>query len=158
MVEECGRYGPTRLTSLPVPHTSRYFWATWRLPECFKNESAPWRHLYTLRSITVRSWSSALSNAPFLRLMTQTGPRYVIIKIRLYLDKPILHHRHICQLFYRHKFTPLQSPYAPYLNKYCITKTYFFFVSSPRNRSGLNTLLTPLYVNNELPGNAFQTA
>lgn len=116
------------VTSLPVLHKSRYFWATRRLPECFKNESAPWRYLYTLRSITVRSWSSALSNAPFLRLMTQTGPHYVIIKIRLYLDKPILHHRQTCQLFYRHKFTPLQSPYAPYLNKYYITKTLFLCV------------------------------
>lgn len=94
---------------------------------------------------------------PFPSSDDATGPHHVIVKTCLYRDKLILRHRHIYQLFWKHKFTPLQSPYAPYLNKYYITKTQFFFMSSPKNRSGLNTLLTPLYVNTALLGNAFQT-
>jgi hypothetical protein len=86
-----------------------------------------------------------------------TRPHHVIMKTGLYRNKLILRHRHMYQLFREHKFTPLQSPYALYLNKYNITKTQFFFMASPRNRRGLNTLLTPQYVNTALLGNGFQT-
>lgn len=112
-------------------------------------------------SMEIFNYSSNLKlctiESPFPSSDDATGPHYVIMKTCLYRDKPILRHRHIYQLFWEHKFTPIQSPYASYLNKYYITKTQFFFMSSPRNRSGLNTLLTPLYVNTGLLGNAFQT-